>query len=390
MTNMRKFLLTAVLVLTSLGGVYAQDLSENTDKYKVETNRFWDNWFISAGGGVQVYFGDADSKASFSDRLAPALDISLGKWFTPGLGLRLSYNGLQAKGASVQDIAFSTGKTFNKDGATYYKTKWNMMNLHSDVMFNLSNMLVGYNPNRVYSFIPYVGFGWAHSYDRPRNNEITFNAGLINKFRLSPALDLNVEFRGFIVKDGFDGEIGGKSYEGLGAATLGLTYKFKQRDFKRGTVVTTGISEDEMRRIQNQLRESQAYNDQLKAELDAARKKKNVVVEKEIVDAAPRVVFFQIGSSQVSKQDRVHLRYMADAIKAGDSNKVYTIRGYADKQTGSSSWNEKLSRMRAEAVRDVLVDEFGVSSSQIQIDAKGGVDTMYYDAPNLSRVVIME
>ena len=85
MTNMRKFLLTAVLVLTSLGGVYAQDLSENTDKYKVETNRFWDNWFISAGGGVQVYFGDADSKASFSDRLAPALDISLGKWFTPGL-----------------------------------------------------------------------------------------------------------------------------------------------------------------------------------------------------------------------------------------------------------------------------------------------------------------
>ena len=24
------------------------------DKYKVETNRFWSNWFISAGGGAQI------------------------------------------------------------------------------------------------------------------------------------------------------------------------------------------------------------------------------------------------------------------------------------------------------------------------------------------------
>ena len=390
MTNMKKILLTTVLVLASIGGAYAQEFSENTDKYKVETNRFWNNWFISAGGGVQMYFGDADSKASFSDRIAPAVDISLGKWFTPGLGLRLSYNGLQGKGASMRDMNYSTGNSFNKDGATYYETKWDMMNLHSDVLFDLTNMLGGYNPNRVYSFIPYVGFGWAHSYDSPRTDELTFNAGLINKFRLSPALDLNVEFRGFLVKDGFDGEKGGKSYEGLGGVTLGLTYKFKQRDFQRGTIVTTGISEDEMRRIQNQLRESQAYNDQLKAELEDARKNKEVVVEKEIVDAAPRVIFFQIGSSKVSKQDKVHLQYMADAMKAGDSNKVYTIRGYADKQTGSSSWNEKLSRMRAEAVRDVLVDEFGVNSSQIQIEGKGGVDTMYFDTPYLSRVVIME
>ncbi len=387
---MKKILLTTVLVLASIGGAYAQEFSENTDKYKVETNRFWNNWFISAGGGVQMYFGDADAKASFGDRVAPAVDISLGKWFTPGLGLRLSYNGLQAKGASMSDVNYSTGESFQKDGGKYYNTKWNMMNLHSDVLFDLTNMFGGYKPNRVYSFIPYVGFGWAHSYDLPRTDELTFNAGLINRFRLSPALDLNLEIRGLLVKDGFDGEKGGRSYEGMAGVTLGLTYKFKQRDFKRGTIISTGISEDEMRRIQNQLRESQAYNDQLKAELEAARKNKQVVVEKEIVDAAPRVIFFQIGSSKVSKQDKVHLQYMADAIKAGDSNKVYTVRGYADKQTGSSSWNEKLSKMRAEAVRDVLVDEFGVSASQVQVDAKGGVDTMFFDTPYLSRVVIME
>ena len=37
-----------------------------------------------------------DGKADFGKRLAPALDIAVGKWFTPGIGLRLAYNGLQA------------------------------------------------------------------------------------------------------------------------------------------------------------------------------------------------------------------------------------------------------------------------------------------------------
>ena len=37
-------------------------------------------------------------KPTSEKRLAPALDIAVGKWFTPGIGLRVAYNGLQAKG----------------------------------------------------------------------------------------------------------------------------------------------------------------------------------------------------------------------------------------------------------------------------------------------------
>ena len=73
-TDMKKSLLTAVFALASLGGVaYAQsndNISVNTDKYKVETNRFWNNWFIDANGGVQVYFGDAEiGRASCRERV---------------------------------------------------------------------------------------------------------------------------------------------------------------------------------------------------------------------------------------------------------------------------------------------------------------------------------
>lgn len=45
-----------------------------------------------------MYLGDNDDKADFGKRLTPALDIAVGKWFTPGIGLRVVYNGLQAKG----------------------------------------------------------------------------------------------------------------------------------------------------------------------------------------------------------------------------------------------------------------------------------------------------
>ena len=38
-------------------------VEESTDN--VEINSFWSNWFISAGGGAQIYFGDHDRQASF-------------------------------------------------------------------------------------------------------------------------------------------------------------------------------------------------------------------------------------------------------------------------------------------------------------------------------------
>ena len=38
----------------------------------------------------------------------------------------------------------------------------------------------------------YIGAGWAHAYSRPHTNSATFNAGIINRFRLSNAVDLNL------------------------------------------------------------------------------------------------------------------------------------------------------------------------------------------------------
>ena len=102
------------------------------DKYKVETNRFFDNWF-------------------FGKRIAPALNVSIGKWFTPGLGLRLQYSGLQSKSFSSEPSAYSKPHMLSEG---YYQDKFNYMNLHGDILFNISNMLAGYNPDRIYDAVP--------------------------------------------------------------------------------------------------------------------------------------------------------------------------------------------------------------------------------------------
>lgn len=376
-----------VLALMSAGYVNAQNLNENSvDKFKVETNRFGGNWFISAGGGAQVYFGDNDSKAQFGKRISPAIDFSVGKWFTPGLGLRLTYSGLSAKGVSYDNGIYSTGK---KNSKGLYKQKWDMMYLHGDVMFNLTDMFCGYK-ERVYAAIPYIGFGWLHSYDNPRNNEFAANVGFINRFRLSSAWDFNLEARAMLTKDDFDGQFGGKKYDGMVSLLAGFSYKFPVRGWKRAEVrtVSTGISMEEMNRIQAQLRDQQERARKLENDLAIERNKKGEVVVEKQMSVAPRIIVFPIGKSTISKEERVNIGYMAKAIKA--TQRTFTVCGYADNGTGSAETNERLSKTRAEAVYDILVNEFDVPASQLKVDYKGGVDNMFYDDAKLSRAVIVE
>ena len=63
---MRKVIVLSALLLITGMSVYAQEdyskslkttttIVENADKYKVETNRFWSNWFVTAGGGGLIF-----------------------------------------------------------------------------------------------------------------------------------------------------------------------------------------------------------------------------------------------------------------------------------------------------------------------------------------------
>ena len=136
-----------LVLMVSLFGVCvsAQDetvIEVQGQKGPYVTNGFWDNWFITAGGGAQVYFGNGDSHGSFGKRIAPALDISVGKWVTPSVGMRFQYSGLKAKGWSDGRLPYSYG---SPDTKGYYREKFNTMNLHADFLWNIYFFLISQN-----------------------------------------------------------------------------------------------------------------------------------------------------------------------------------------------------------------------------------------------------
>lgn len=83
----------------------------NTYKTTWKKNDFSDNWHITVGGGAQTFFGTNSSKGSFTDKVTFAPHLSIGKYFSPIWGLRVSFSG-------------GSLHSYN-DGVAGLYTKWN-------------------------------------------------------------------------------------------------------------------------------------------------------------------------------------------------------------------------------------------------------------------------
>jgi hypothetical protein len=338
------------------------------------TNRFFDNWFISAGGGLQVYMGENDSYGSFGKRLAPALDISLGKWITPAVGVRMQYSGLQAKGWSYGETPYSDGV----DSGDMYNEKFNVMNLHADFLWNISNAISGYRSDRFWNFVPYVGFGWARSWANDDDeNEIAGSVGLLHNLRLSDAFNIAIDMRLMFVSERFDFITRGSAFEGMASVTAGITYNFPARGFQRASdlIVIDDNTEfiETIDDLQGKLSKALAARDAMAKELAAANAKAPEVV-KEIHAILPDLaIFFEIGKAKLTDKSMINLGYVADAIKQVPDRK-FIIFASADKETGTPEFNQRLSEKRGNAVFEALTQKFGVNPDQLGVQAVGSSD----------------
>lgn len=379
----------AGLTSVTMAQTYTGYENASGDRYQVFTNRFWDNWFISIGGGGEMLLGNGDVALDIKDRISPTVNFSIGKWFTPGLGIRAQYSGFEARGATTDpNNRFITG---GRQAEGYYKQKFKYFNVHGDILFNVSAMLGGYNQNRVYEFIPYLGFGFTGHYTGPNSNAIAVNGGLINRFRLSKAWDLNIELSIMGVENDFDGEMGGNfGLDGVVAASIGFTYRFPKNNFDKPMPARQIISEAELRNMRDRMNTLASENQNLRTEL--ANRPTTTVVEtptvvRQVPDIAPRAAFFKIGSARVSEQELINLEFLADQMKEYPSLR-FRVVGYADSATGSAERNKQLSIQRAQAVVDALVSNYGIDRSRMSTDGVGGVAK--YPKPYLNRMVLIE
>lgn len=382
--KMKRKVLFLALFVTAIG---AMAQSKTSDSTKIVLNHeFSRNWFVSIGGGAQMYFGEYNKQMDFTDRLTPALDIAVGKWFTPVIGLRLMGSGFQYKGLTASG-SHSTGTLYSgtKDGSKLYNQKLKYVHIQGDVMINFSNLFFGYNPKRFYNASPYVGLGWMVAYQSPQAREVSATLGLLNSFRLSNAFDLNLDIHGDYVKDRFDGENVARQGEGGLTAAIGITYKFPKRGWEK--CVANKYSDADYYSLNENINAMQRENDMLKKQLASNKTKiQTDVITKTVV--APMLIIFKINSSRLSDDARVNIGFFANEIKK--DNAVFYVVGYADNTTGSKTVNEALSKARAQAVYDCLTKEYGIPASQLKIDYKGGVNNMYYSNPALSRATIIK
>lgn len=392
---MRKSLITGMFILSSVC-VMAQENGNRDANNKIvrgpyETNRFFDNWFFGVAGGVNVYEGESDSKASFGKRLAPALDISLGKWVTPNIGFRLQYSGLQAKGFASSKTAPYAGE---KEGSGY-KEKFDVMNLHADAMWNLTNTLWGYKETRVWNVIPYAGYGWGRTSENSiKNNELVADFGILNTFRLSKVVDLTFELRQMIVNQRFDGVVAGSRGEGMSSVTLGLQFNLGKSNFKRVEAVDYSQYTNRINQLENDKLASDAKNNQLEKDLADSKnvKPEATTMEAKAVTSPDVVIFFKIGKATLDNAELTNLSFYATYVKNtinADSNKTFTLIGSADKQTGTEEFNQKLSERRMEYVYNLLVNKYGISSDRLIKKAEGDSNNRFND-PLFNRCVVIE
>lgn len=366
-----------------------------------ETNRFWDNWEIAAAGGgsfLQVANrSGVKDPGKFFDRVGWNANIAFTKWVVPVVGMRL-----QLDGGEYQNYSFDMPRY----GEGIFKTPY--VFVHGDVLVNMSNWIGGYRPDRVYSAISYVGFGytamsWTKKSAGSYNGEYAFTSGLLNKFRVGPRWDIELDLRSWIIPEkSLPVEIqSGGRYAFALSASLGVAYRFNNRDWTPaysqldvdGYIAAILALEERLLIADSNLvaagKEVTALtsnNKELQAELERCKSSKPMVKSAPMPEC---VVFFVIGEAALTDYAKATLDTYADQIKRCDT--TFTVTGYADKETGSAERNEQLSEMRAEAVKSYLVAA-GVAPTRITTEWVGDTEMAFTspDTPTVNRCVIIK
>lgn len=362
-----------LFIALAFAGISLSSMAQDADptlKYSVATNSFWSNWFIQVGADWNAWYSGQEHGQDLSTspfkkfRSNPGVSVAVGKWFTPGIGLRTKLSGIWGK--NVTDD--------NNDGNG---NKYWTLNEH--VLFNLSNMLCGYNPNRVWNFIPFAGAGVTRSMSY-NTYAMNYSVGILNTFRVSKKVGINFELGWDRLEgdaDGCDysnGNRGWDSHDNKLYAEVGLTFNLGKASWDKTPDVDAikALSQSQIDALNAQLNDANAENARLK-KLLAEKKGESTKGVKEFANS-PVSVFFSINKYKIaSRKDLVNVKEMAKYAKENDANILVT--GYADSATGKPAYNQKLSEKRANTVADEIV-KMGVSRDKITTEAKGGVNDL--------------
>lgn len=367
-----KTLLVAFMALVSLGAT-AQKQQKVVDRIEQRTVQEYDHtdvttlfnpyWYLDLQGGGQWTIGEA----KFKDLLSPNVQLALGYQFSKVVGARLAFNGWQSKGGF--------------DNREIMNYKWKYLAGGLDLTFNLSNLVCGWNPKRVFNLSLFVGGGANMGFDNDEANALSAKGykmtylwdgtkfrpyarfGLQAMFRLSDGVNLLFEGNANGLSDKYNSKYGDNIDKYVNALVglrinLGKTYKTESHEVYRDVIVNDTIY-------------------------------KYITIEepKPVVEPLRREVFFVINKYDIRDSEAQKIKDIADYLKAHKDAKVNVV-GYADAGTGNDRINDRLASQRADAVVKALIEQYEITADRIFYDSKGARVQPFTDN-DMNRVTIM-
>ena len=354
-----KSLLAVVLLAIGAGTASAQAVYTDTEGNKYE---FQKHFFLNLEGGAQYTLGET----KFKDLISPNVQLGLGYQFSPVFAARLQANGWQSKGGWN---GFYVGNE-TPHTQTY---KWNYVAPGLDFMFNLSNLIGGYNPMRLLSITAFIGGGANIAWGNDEVNDIAKQmnqaeltkyeleylwdgskirpfgrAGLELAFRLSDAVSFTLEGNANLLDDHYNSKKA-ENPDWYFNALAGFRFNLGKTYNK--IVPPAPVPEPEP-----------------VVEEPAPAPKPAPVVEK--IEPIRRDVFFLINKFDIRESEAQKVKDIADYMVKYPNSKV-VVTGYADAGTGNDKINDRLAAQRADAVVKALKEQYGISESRISYDSKG-------------------
>ena len=374
MKRLYSFYGATALAALLMAATFSADAQENGNRDEFgqivrgpyETNRLCDNWFIGAGGGINILLNDG-----YDIKIGPSVDANFGKWFTPSIGMRAGYQGLDFY--SVKD---------NTDA------RYGYMYFHGDFLWNMSNAVSGYKETRFWNLIQYLHAGFFRSYATGdgdfSDNEFAAGAGLLHNLRLTDRLDIIIDMRATMVN--------GRVHESSGTAVLpsvtaGLAVDLGWPNFVRTSSVIgaieaanaekTAILETAIIALEAANASLEAENQSLeKANSDLSRKVKNLknrdiqYMEPDYTGMQPITVYFPIGKAVLDEPELKHLDFYAGNIIEKvdmDPGIEITVMGSADSNTGTARRNGYLSEARGQYIMKILSEKYGIDINKMTV-----------------------
>ncbi len=366
-----------------------------------------DNWFIQIGAGINQPFVERTltnqdpSHAIDRKKMTVTYNFGFGRWFSPYLGFRIN-----ALGGAMHWDTPTPAQPMNG------WSRGKHVNLNAELMWDMFNTFGGVNSDRVFSIIPFVGIGGDYMWDirdasgvhvpaatniyRTNSDKLKTSswtlpvtAGLQFRFRLCEYVDFFAEARASFMGDNWNNVAYGDAIEANVAVLGGFNFNIGGRNWNEynecASLSQIAALNGEVNALRAQNLAADAAIAELQSQLPCPEAK--VIKRNDCVNAPlMTTVRFTIDSAVISPEEEVNVYNMAQWLKDNPDQNV-TIVGYADKDTGTSEYNLQLSKQRAEAVRDQLVNKYGINSNRLTVKYDGS-DVQPYSTNNWNRIVI--